>query len=336
MSPITPKHIYALVREAKRVLLVPHQNPDGDALGSSTAFAEWLHTIGVTHDIFCNTKVERLFPYLSHVAEIQSASSLWNNHYDVVVVFDSGDLAYAGIEQYLSTYSGHRPVIINIDHHMTNKQYGTYNYVDIQASSTCEIIFRFFKANNIQINQRMATSLLTGIITDTDNFTNSATNATVIDIAGRLTNLGANFDMIKAYVYKNISIDAFGLWGKMLSRLAHHPQLNVVHTYVTNQDVTDLGLQADDASGMTNFLNMIEEGHACLIFKETAEGHTKGSFRTTRGDVDVAQMAKHFGGGGHKKAAGFTIEKPIHEAIAYVMAELEQLFPFGILQPIET
>lgn len=321
--------IYTVLRGAQRVLLVPHQHPDGDALGASTAVAEWLNQINIPYDLFCHTAVPQTLSYLPHLQEIRSSKEIWDTPHDVIVVFDSGDLSYAGVDSYIQKLPV-APCIINIDHHMTNQYYGTYNLVDTAASSTCELIVRLFKTNGIAITEPMATSLLTGITTDTDNFTNAATSPAAIEIASLLTKRGADYNNIKDHVYKNISLNAFQLWGHMFSRLKKHDTLNIIHTYLTQHDLARYGLTDEAIGGMTNFLNSIHEGHAGLIFKETEQGHTKGSFRTTRDDVDVAAMAKHFGGGGHKKAAGFTIEKPIHEAMDIVIAELEKLFPQGI------
>lgn len=325
-------NIYARIKRARRVMLVPHQHPDGDALGSSTAFASWLDQEGISYDLFCHTPATTTLTYLPHLSSLSSDPTVWDRNHDVIVVFDSGDPVYAGIARYLeSNTSLTSPTIINIDHHITNQYYGAHNLVHTRASSTCEIAYGFFKANNISITREMATSLLTGIITDTDNFTNSATTPHAIEVAATLTGLGANYNVIKEHVYKSIPLKAFELWGQIFSRLTHYPPLNIVHTYMTQADLALYGLREEDTGGMTNFLNSIHDGLAGLILKETTDGKTKGSFRTNRDDVNVAIMAQHFGGGGHKKAAGFTIEKPIHEAIDFVLSELESLFPKGLL-----
>lgn len=336
-STYIANNIYQVVKRAERVLLVPHQHPDGDALGAATAFASWLDQEGIAYDLFCHTRVTTALGYLPHLDQISHDPAVWEKGHDLIVVFDSGDPVYAGIARYLEDMSKEEtPTIINIDHHITNQFYGAHNLVNTNASSTCEIVYGFFKVNNIAMSQSMATSLLTGIITDTDNFTNSATTPHAISVAAALTSLGANYNTIKDYVYKSIPLKAFELWGRMFARLTKHEPLNIVHTFMTQKDLDDYELEEQHTGGMTNFLNSLHDGHAGLILKETKEGHTKGSFRTNRDDVNVADMAKHFGGGGHRKAAGFTIEKPIHEAMAFILFELEQLFPAGlVLDPQE-
>ncbi len=330
----TAKQIKNVVLASQRVLLIPHQKPDGDALGAATAFAEWLESLGKEYIIFCATDFSTRLSYLPHTDKLTSDTRVWQKPIDTIVVFDSGDLVYAGVAEYIAKLS-RRPIIINIDHHITNEKYGDYNLLLTGASSTSEILYHFFTITHVPINISMATSLLTGIITDTDTFTNAATSARAIHAAGELIAVGGNFDVIKNHIYKSTPLRAFELWGRIFSRLSKHEKLNLVYTYLTHKDLIEFGLTESDVEGMTNFLNSISDGHAGMILKELPDGKTKGSFRTTRDDVDVAKMAKHFGGGGHKKAAGFTVEKPIHEAIEHVLEELEKLFPQGnMLEPV--
>ncbi|PIT86771.1 MAG: hypothetical protein COU33_01370 [Candidatus Magasanikbacteria bacterium CG10_big_fil_rev_8_21_14_0_10_43_6] len=328
----TAKQIYTAITEATCILLIPHQHPDGDALGAVTAFAQWLDTLAKNYAIFCSTAISAQLNYLDHINEISEDPQLFQqNDLDLIIVFDSGDLRYAGVDTFIANIA-HPPMIINIDHHKTNEHYGKLNLLPKQASSTSEIVYDFFSLHAVPITPHMATSLLTGIIYDTDNFTNAATTPHAIHVASKLVNLGANFNHIKERMYKDMPFDAFPLWGIIFSRLTKHEPLNLIYTYLTHDDLEKHQVHEDAMSGLSNFMNNIHDGYAGLVLKGTKEGTTKGSFRTTRDDVDVSTMAQHFGGGGHKKAAGFHIEKPIEEALAFVLKELDILFPHGILQ----
>jgi bifunctional oligoribonuclease and PAP phosphatase NrnA len=325
----TAKQIFAKMLDAEHILLIPHRHPDGDALGALGAMASYLQDAEKKHSIFCVTNYSKKLSYVPGVTHFSTDPTIWKDPtIDMIVVFDSGDLRYAGVDEYINSMPK-KPIIVNIDHHVTNEDYGQYNLVRKGASSTSEILYHFFVLNEVAISGPMATSLLTGIITDTDNFTNSATTPSAIEAAGHLVNLGGEFDVIKKHVYKSTSLNAFKLWGHIFSRLTHHKPLNIVYTYITQHDMEKHDLSDDDVEGITNFLNAISEGHAGLILKEHPDGEIKGSFRTTRNDVDVSKMAKHFGGGGHKKAAGFTVDGPIESAVKHVLAELEALFPHG-------
>lgn len=312
--------IHKTVMNASRVLLIPHQNPDGDALGSSTAFAEWLSQMGKDYTLFCKTTQSPRFSYLAHSDEFHESEVVWRGApFDVIVVFDSGDLAYAGVDKYIAGIDTPY-TLINIDHHKTNTMYGDLNLVLETASSTCEMLYRFFTHTGERINKDMATSLLTGIITDTDNFTNAATTPTALAAAGELLKAGGKFNKVKTQVYKQNSIHAFGLWATVLSRLERHDELDMVYTFLKQDDFSKHGVNETAAEGMSNFLSAIEEGKAHLVLKENTDGSIKGSFRTTRDDVDVSAIAKHLGGGGHQKAAGFTVEGPIEQALEVVFA----------------
>lgn len=335
MSTHIAKQIYHAILSAKRVLLVPHQNPDGDALGAVTAMAGFLSNLDKQFEIFCATDFAKNLSYLPQIDHVHTDAEIWEKPFDLIMVFDSGDLRYAGIQDYIDGLS-YTPKIANIDHHITNEKYGTYNLVQTTASSTSEIVYQFFLINHVNIDHNIATSLLTGIITDTDNFTNSATSSKAIDAASKLIRMGAHFDIIKSHIYKSTPLAAFQLWGRIFSRLTKHEDLGIVYTYLKHDDLKEFDLADDDVAGMTNFLNAISDGHAGMILKEHPDGFVKGSFRTTRDDVDVSKMAQHFGGGGHRKAAGFKVDGPIEHAIDHVLAELEQLFGGnGILEPAE-
>lgn len=329
------KHIYHIIQASGSVLLIPHQKPDGDALGSTTAFAEWLARIGKNYTIFCKTDYQKNFSYIPHTNEITSDIKIWEKPFDTIVVFDSGDLRYAGVDALIQNHvakhntmiDGVRDIkIINIDHHATNEMYGTSNLVATHFSSTCEAVYQFLSLNGISINANMATSLLTGIITDTDHFTNSATSSTALETASILMGKSGKHRHIKETIYNNTSLQAFGLWGVVFERLSKNTEFDIVCTYVTKEDLQKFHVTETESEGMANFLNTIAEGKAAVILKETEPNKWKGSFRTTKDTVDVARIAKALGGGGHKKAAGFSREgtrEQAFEQIFQVMRDLE-------------
>ena len=235
---------------------------------------------------------------------------------DTIVVVDSGDLRYNGIAELVKD---HPATIINIDHHVTNERYGDLNLVHPTASSTCEILYHYFYHNHIPLNHRMATSLLTGLTTDTGNFTNAATSASALAVGGELIRSGGNYQLINDETLRNKSVDALRLWGVVLSRLKHEEALGITHTYITKSDLETYHVPENETEGIANFLNNLDNTRVALILKENDGGLVKGSFRTTRDDVDVSAMAKSLGGGGHKKAAGFTVAGTIDEVLNKIL-----------------
>ena len=303
--------------KAKKILIIPHQYPDGDSLGSAGALKEFLNTVNKDATIYCSTLAQPKYHFVPHARSISTEPSHFTDkNIDTIVVLDSGDLRYAGVAELIKN---HPAQIINIDHHPTNENYGAINLVLPTASSTAEILFYFFKHNDISINQAMSTALLTGIITDTDNFTNAATTPSAMLIASELLRTGGNLNLINQHTVKNKSLAVLKLWGAALSRLTKHEGKDITHTYLTQKDFADFGVSEIESEGIANFLNNLEGSKISLILKETVDGKIKGSFRTTRDDTDVSAMAKKLGGGGHKKAAGFTVEGTIEEALKKIL-----------------
>lgn len=194
---------------------------------------------------------------------------------------------------------------MNVDHHPTNTRYGDINVVLPDASSTAEILFQLFEAGSIQIDHRMATSLLTGLLTDTSNFSNAATTTTSMEAASKLLGAGARYAEILKHVWQNKSVDSLKIWGTLLSRLSYNKRYDVTTTYMLASDVSESS--ADIVDGMSNFLQgVVGNIDAILVLRELPGNFVKGSFRSI--NRDVSAVAKLLGGGGHKKAAGFTVK----------------------------
>ncbi|MBT4121020.1 MAG: bifunctional oligoribonuclease/PAP phosphatase NrnA [Candidatus Magasanikbacteria bacterium] len=321
----TAKHIHNEIKKADKILLICHQNPDGDALGSISALAHFLDIVGKQYETFCLTESSKHLSALPHIVIPNADRSIWQNaNHDLIIVLDSGNLEYAGIDKYIEKLN-HEPTIINIDHHPTNNKFGSYNLVIEEASSTTEILYFFFKYNNIEITKNMAMALLTGLITDTENFSNSGTTENSLKVASSLIHRGANFNQVKTWFLKNKPVTTLKLWGVVLSRLTLHEKSDVIYTYITQNDIKSHGGDETESEGIANFLNNLSEGQASLFLKEQVGGKFKGSLRTTRDGVDVSVIAEQLGGGGHKKAAGFSIDGPVEDALNQIWQTVESL-----------
>lgn len=316
----TAKLIAERLRAARDIILVPHRNPDGDALGSAAGLSDWLSNINVAHSAFCATPINSRLSFIPGNASVTSDASVWQRALlDCVVVCDSGDMEYAGIASHITGLS-HRPLIINIDHHHTNTRFGDLNLVLPDASSTAEVMYHFFRWNGIIISSRGATALLAGILTDTDRFTNSATTPESLAAAHELVLRGADLRGIASSIFQNKSVACFRLWGAALSRLERHPALDLAYTFITQEDLKTLGADDADAEGIANTLNELRETRASLILRELQNGEWKGSFRSTRDDTDVSVWARALGGGGHKKSAGFTVVGAREQALTRIFS----------------
>jgi phosphoesterase RecJ-like protein len=295
--------------DAQRVLLVAHQKPDGDTLGSSSAVLNWLSREKKDVTAFCKDPVPQAFRHLDRAYRYTTDPTVFSGMYDLVIVFDSGDLRYCGVEDFFPQL---RPgyFLVNLDHHATNTNFADLNIVMTTASSTAEVVYRFFEACGVEIDPLMATSLLNGLLTDTSHFTNGATTVKALEAAGSLVALGARMDHITQAVMRNKATPALKLWGLMLSRLHLDAKRGIATTYLRHSDAE--GVPSEAVEGLSNFLSAtLADADAMLTLRETPDGLIKGSLRSaTR---DISRLAQALGGGGHKKASGFAIAGRIQE-----------------------
>jgi bifunctional oligoribonuclease and PAP phosphatase NrnA len=298
-----------MLKQAQRVLLIAHKKPDGDTLGASVSMLNYLVASGKRVVAFCATPVPEQYAYLPLIDRFTSDPTIFEEKYDLICVFDSGDLRYAGVADFVDGMR-ERPFIVNLDHHATNENFGDLNLLFIDASSTAEVVHRFYRANKIEIDASMATALLTGILTDTSNFINPATNATCIQAASNLMICGARIGEITSSLVRNKSIPGLQLWGRALERLRENRELGIASTLITQKDLAETGTEGGEAvEGIANFLGATLDVPAIMVLREMPGGEVKGSLRSaTR---DVSKIAKLLGGGGHKKAAGFTVKGKI-------------------------
>ncbi|MCR4280546.1 MAG: DHH family phosphoesterase [Candidatus Komeilibacteria bacterium] len=292
---------------AQRVAVICHQDPDGDALGSLTALRDLLGNWNIPTTLFCATPAPAQFNWLPYYREIISLpATLSDVQHDIIVVLDSGSLSYAGVEEIINDLN-YDFKLINIDHHATNLQFGGFNYVIKEASSTCEVIYDLLQLWQHPLNSNIATCLLNGIMTDTSGLNNPATSPQALSAAATLMKHGANFQKIITYNVRIMPANLLRLWGVALQRLVYNSKLNCVSTYLTRNDFIDHEIDFNKTEGLSNFLATMGNVRFTMLLVETGDGHIQGSLRTTRDDTNVAALAMSFGGGGHKKAAGFTI-----------------------------
>lgn len=304
--------IHAQLMRARRIALIPSRRPDGDAAGSATALAAFLAREGKDFVLFSLDPLPAYLEYLPFAERfVNNADALSAPQpIDIAVTFDSASLERAGLDE--APLPHPRPTVINIDHHRTNTYFGDLNVVREHAASTTELLYEYFRTLNIRIDGDIATSLLTGILTDTGHFAYANTTLATLSTASDLLRKGGNLRAITFHTLRNKKFETLRLWGRALSRLVWNENLNTVSTVITEQDIEECHAEPGSTEGIANFLNSLEGVRAVLVLTE--EGPIlKGSFRTTRDDVDVSQLAKALGGGGHRKASGFSVEASLAE-----------------------
>ncbi|MDZ7798949.1 MAG: DHH family phosphoesterase [Patescibacteria group bacterium] len=305
-----------LILSSEKILVSTHEKPDGDAIGSMLSLAYYFEDIKQEYLCFTENEIIDNFYFLPGVERIKNEIKEIND-FDLIIFVDVGDVKRADIFSYLKKADLRQIKMVNIDHHYTIL--GDYasdfdlNIINLEVSSVSEIIYYFFDYIGAENNKEKATNLLTGILTDTGCFSNLGTTVNSFSVAANLLNKGANLKKICDKTMKKNNIITFRLWGRALSRLKKNKKTGVVTSIITQKDLKECGASSDSTEGISNFLNSLAEAKFTLLLKEEEEGLIKGSLRTTRNDVDVSKVAAHFGGGGHKKAAGFSVKGKLVE-----------------------
>lgn len=285
-----------------------HESPDGDTLSAASAIFQFLKKTNKKPVMACIDPVPSPFLFLPDIDQIQS--DLLFGDFELILVIDCGDSRRTGFPDRLKKFSKSKKPIINIDHHPKNDLHkiATINYVDYKVSSTSEIVWNFLRQIEFPIDKEIATALFCGLYTDTGGFKHSNTSPKTLEIAGELLKLGARSRLVNRSVSLNKSIPTLKLWGIALSRLNYNYKTNVVSSMITAQDVNDCRASASDIAGVVNLINSVPEAKASILFYENGDGKIKASLRTEDNKADVSRLAAIFGGGGHKKAAGFTVD----------------------------
>lgn len=294
---------------ADDILIITHRKPDGDACGSALALSLYFQSLNKRPMIFSVDSPPSYFDFLPAVKEFTADCTKLLKNWDLIFVLDCGDWEHSGLNRQLIDALSNQ-LVVNIDHHFTNVNFGSINIINHQASSTSEIIFDFLRHIGFPINKNIATCLLCGLITDTGALSNAATSPRAIRLAGQLVAGGANIKSIVDNISRNKTIGGLRLWGLIFSRLKINDDFNCAYTYILESELMANNIHEEEIDGFVNFLNNIAEVDWAIFFRINSD-HSKVSLRTTKDKIDVSRVASFFGGGGHKKAAGFTLAYPL-------------------------
>lgn len=294
-----------LLQNARRIVIIAHKNPDADAVGSNLAMREALENMGKEVASACVHPVPQNCLFLrkadTFVTDFNPAD------FDLIITQDcGGHKVMAFHESKPELLDRSKTLLLNIDHHPSNDHFGTVNVVLPEAPATCFILFLLFSYLHWDITPTMATALLHGLYYDTGSFMHSNTTATGLRIAARLKALGADHARCIKEQFHSHSLAQLKLWGRGLERASLNSKRAVV-TALTQRDYEETQAQKDEVSGLINYLNHASPAKFCVLLNEEEGGLIKGSMRTQDPDIDLTQIAGLFGGGGHKKASGFTI-----------------------------
>jgi bifunctional oligoribonuclease and PAP phosphatase NrnA len=309
------------MREHDRFLILSHVNPDGDATGSTLAVAAMLEQLGKSYLLANEGGTPDKFSFLPRFERICNLSQASPDEtFSAVIAVDCADASRMGDVRHLFAPDA---VLLNIDHHPTNDAFGTVNVIRTDAAATAEILFDLSEAAGLPITEDFSLCIYTGLLTDTGGFRYSNTSPHVMEIAARLLRYGVNPGDVAERCLEVITLSHVKLLRRALQSLRVSHRGQVASVSVSLQDLQDVGADREDAGGLVNYCRNIEGVEVGVSFVEAEPGAVKVSLRA-RSRVDVSQIAKELGGGGHAKAAGCTLRGTLAEAQERVWNALGQ------------
>jgi len=305
------KEALAFIEGHASFLVVSHVQPDGDAISSTVVVAWLLNKLGKTALLVNESTLPSRLSYLHRFDDIQSLKTKpLEGTYDAVIAVDCAD--YRRIGQVAASFS-EGAAILNIDHHPTNDGFGTVNVIRPEAAATVEILYDLIEAAGIPVDLDCAAAIYTGLITDTGGFRYSNTSPRVMVIAAKLLAIGVPGSELADHLLEKMTIGKLKLLQTALSRLTFSDNLEIGWLYITKDDLRECGAVPEDLEGIVNYALNVDGVEVGILFKETEAGQIKASLRSA-GKADVAAIAQLFGGGGHVRAAGCTLDGPIEAA----------------------
>ncbi len=308
----------SLVSQAARVAIIGHVNPDGDCVGSCLAAWNYFTMQHPEKEItvYLDSPPEK-FSYLNGFDRI-SQNFDPENPVDLCICLDSSDAERLG--NFAPCFTGAAQSIC-IDHHITNTGYAGENLVDVKASSTCEALFG--QLSEEKIDQAVAECIYTGIIHDTNVFKNSNTTAATMAIAGKMMEKGINFGaIIDDSFYRRTYLQS-QILGRALLESVEFMDKKCIFTVIHQKDMKFYGVDRSDLDGIVDQMRIID-GVECAIFLTEVESHTYKVSMRSKEAVDVSKVAAYFGGGGHVRAAGCTMNGRSHDVINNLAVHIEK------------
>lgn len=325
------KAIQELLAERQKIVIVPHKNPDGDAIGSTLGLCHYLNALG--HDAVVISpndypKFLKWMPGNEFIVNFEKDNTLAVDLIGaatVIFTLDFNDLSRVGHMR--ESLEAAAATFVMIDHHQAPADYAAITYSDVTMSSTCEMVYSLIEAlgDTDKITEEIANCLYAGIITDTGSFKYASTTARTHRVAAHLIDKGANSTQIHHNIFDTNSPDRMRLLGRALSNMTLLAEYNTAYITLNQQELDTNNYKKGDTEGFVNYGLTLEGIRFAVIFIENKEeGIIKISFRSY-GDFSVNDFARnHFEGGGHTNAAGGRSERSIEETAAFFKGLLKQ------------
>jgi|SRR5690349_10648889 len=313
------QRIVDAIRSRQRFVISSHSRPDGDSIGSQLAAAYALRALGKQVTIVNADAAPPPLMQFPGVADIQIAPRVEEEPGPdaAAIIMECGDLARTGV------LGLERFFVINIDHHPGNTGYGALNWFDSSAAACAELVYELVKALPVPLSREIATHIYLAILTDTGSFHYSSISTRTFAICGEALEAGVDPVLVARNVYDSNNMGRLKLFGAVLSAMQIDQSGQIAIVYLDHEMARQAGGTYDDTEGLINLPLTVKEIQGVVFFKQSEGDQYRVSMRS-KGDIDIGAVAKEFGGGGHKNAAGCTVTGPIDALQKMFIEKIEQ------------
>lgn len=314
---MTLDDILVEMKNSEKIVIMAHEFPDGDAIGSMLAMSLALKSLGKKPDVIVK-EFPRIFDFLPGANEVKK--DLGTEKYDLAISLDCADLKRLVGKEY---FENAKKTIV-IDHHSTNSMYGDFDYVNPVSPACCEILAGMFQYYNIPIDIELGSCILAGIITDTGGFKYSGVTPETFEFTADLLRKGVNVSDIYQRVLETKTKSNFELIRRATNRLEFFENGKISFTYITKKDEEEVHAEAGDHEGIVENGRSVEGVEVSAFIREREKNVYKISLRTgNNSDINVSDICYVFGGGGHPRAAGATIQGNFEQVKEKLIKEIK-------------
>lgn len=304
------KEVLKNIEQRNRFLLTSHARPDGDAVGSALACSQILRLMGKQADVVLRDGVPRIYQSLPFADKVVQAERV-NGEYDAAIILECDSIQRTRLEGLENQF------LINIDHHLSGRPFANVNWIDPKAVATAEMVYCVAREARVKVSPEIATCLYTAVLTDTGSFMFAGTNEHTFALARELVLAGADPARCARNVYFGHSTAKMRLLGTALSHLQREGP--VASIWVTQEEMNQFNAKEEDCEGLVNYALSIYDVQVAILLRELPDKRVRVSLRS-KGEINVASVAEHFGGGGHECASGFSIDGPLQDALSRILA----------------
>ena len=322
-----PERVVERLHDARRVLVVSHENPDADTLGAALGVVQLVESLGGIADPVCSDPAPALYSFMPGIERVRADPDP-STTYDLAVIVDCGALDRIGEVGIRHAELFERTPRVIIDHHASNDATGETDWIEPHAAATCEMVALLAARLGVDAasgDGALATNLMAGIVMDTATFAHPNATPRTLTVAAWLVDAGAPLSDISRRLYRSKPEAQLRLFGRILARLESADDGRIIWSAVTDADYTETGAERAFSEGLIDLLSQSDAAEVAILFKEAGPKETRISVRTRPGGVDATVLTGRFGGGGHARAAGATVAAPLADARPPVLAEATRL-----------